>query len=581
MWGFEQFVAVKSCWWCVAKAKITLRVLHLDDDPFEIDRMARLLKENALGPDWKLRSVSSAEDYLRELRHFSPHLAILDFHLGELVADSGTLVAQTRELSPNTVIFMCSAMDDVATISHCQGLGADDFISKRSRRDQLNLRLAECYELACLKRGIPQAIEKNTESEITSSQKNSASHDFSERNATAPVLKGAYQSLNGAGRTFENVRRRVPLLIQSAVSAVHIEGESGTGKEVVADLFASLLPSSTPFVKVNCGAISASLLESELFGHVRGAYTGAIADKKGLLESASGGWIFLDEVASLSSNAQVALLRALENQELRRVGASATIQVNVRILSATNEPLAQLVAMGKFRKDLWQRLCEAEISLPPLRERSEEIAELVQFFCERMPGGPFVVDDAAMEVLTHYTWESGNVRELRNCLRAMTEFQVNRRLTAMSIPERIWKKLDAQEGKLAAVTLESAPPLGISRTELNGTSEISCHRGDELLESFSTSQFGSEVPIEQEVTLSVKFPLQFDSLSDGLLVELIRKHSSQFGKSSLRKFAKAIGMSRSTLSGRLKAIVQANQMPSEELNLLMGLTESSTSRELS
>jgi len=495
----------------IPKSENVLKVLHLDDDPFELERMQRMLADNQLGPQWLVEGVTRLSDYLPRLEKFSPDIVILDIHLSNDGSSGIQVVDETRRRHPDTVILMCSAMDDVGTIAHCLGLGADDFISKRSDRAELNLRVFQSYQLARLKRGLA---------------------DSSPRLA---VRRGAPK---GAGPTFERIANRVPRILESAVSAVHVEGESGTGKEVVADLFASHLPEETPFVKVNCGAITPTLLESELFGHVRGSFTGALTDKKGLIEAASGGWIFLDEVASLSPSAQVALLRVLENQELRRVGANTTLRVQVRVLSATNEPLKDLVAQGKFRRDLWQRLSETEIPLPPLRERAGEIPILIRHFCATMPGGPFQITETALEVLANLPWKSGNIRELRNCLRAMTELHVNKLLTPIAIPERIWKQneevpAESEEAESAVIT-----PIG----------------GMVL-----------QVPARP--------PLHFDTLADLLLLDLIRKLTAGPGKTSLRKLAKEIGMSRSTLSGRLKMMVHKGIAELKELTQLVGISE--------
>ena len=153
----------------------------------------------------------------------------------------------------------------------------------------------------------------------------------------------------------------------------------------------------------------------------------------------------LDEVATLSSPAQVALLRALENQEIRPVGASKEKKVEVRIISATNESLAQLVEQGKFRADLWQRLCEATIELPPLRDRMEELPTIVNHFCSQMNYGPYSITQEAMSLLKEYDWRRGNIRELRNCLRAMTEGAIEGVLSPASIPKHIWRSIHRQE----------------------------------------------------------------------------------------------------------------------------------------
>lgn len=494
------------------EAKNRLKVLHLDDDPFELERMQRMLSDNQLGPQWEVQGVTRLNDYFPLLEKHQPDVVILDIHLSNDGSSGVQLVDETRRRQPNAVVLMCSAMDDVGTIANCLSLGADDFLSKRSDRAELNLRIHQSFQLARLKRG-------TTENQ--------------------PVREKNRREPKGAGSTFDRIARRVPRILESAVSAVHVEGESGTGKEVVADLFASHLDETTPFVKVNCGAITPTLLESELFGHVRGAFTGALTDKKGLIEAASGGWIFLDEVASLSPSAQVALLRVLENQELRRVGATATIRVQVRVLSATNEPLKDLVSQGKFRRDLWQRLCETEIALPALRDRAEEIPTLIRHFCASMPGGPYQITETALEVLSNLPWKGGNIRELRNCLRAMTELHVNKLLTPIAIPERIWK-----QNEEAAPTPTAEPDAPI------------------------VTPIGGMV-----LQVPARLPIHFDTLADQLLLELIRKLTAGPGKTSLRKLAKEIGMSRSTLSGRLKMMVHKGIAELKEMTQLVGISE--------
>jgi DNA-binding NtrC family response regulator len=504
-----------------------LRVIHLDDNPFELERFASVLHQPLGGQPFVVESLDTLEKYRDRIQaRPTPDIVILDIHIEGALRGGVSLVEETRAALPNVVILMCSAMDDVATIAECLNLGADDFLSKRSDTRELSLRVQNSYKLAKLKRGIgPTETQRE------------------DRGKSRPQFVGA---------TFERISRRLPQIIGSAISAVHVHGESGTGKEMVADLFAYSVGDTGPFVKVNCGAIAPTLLESELFGHVKGAFTGAVADKKGLIEAASGGWIFLDEVASLSSSAQVALLRVLENQELLRVGATAPRSIQVRIISATNEPLPQLVKEGRFRKDLWQRLCETEIDLAPLRERPEEIEALVHHFCKTMPGGPYQISEPALEVLSSLPWQGGNIRELRNCLRAMTELHVNKLLTPLAIPERIWRQLEEESGEAPTITEDSSARIAA----IESTRPTPIIRGQEIVLSFTDDE-----------------TLSFDVLSDRLLLELTRKLTEKKGKLSLRQLAKAIGISRSTLSGRLKGLVHKNLIGLDELVSLVGLSQ--------
>lgn len=498
-----------------------INIIHLDDEPFELERLSQALKGDWQNVKFNVTSVHSVEKFQEKLAgEIKPDLVILDIHIDQALRGGVSLVDWTKKQHPQVVVLMCSALDDVSTISECLLIGADDFLSKNSDKKELPFRIHQSFQLAKLKRGM-----------------------F----GTSPTTPHAKKP-DFVGNTFEKIAHRVPNILQSAISAVHVQGESGTGKEMVADLFSFYLGEKGPFLRVNCGAITPTLLESELFGHVKGAFTGAINDKKGLIETASGGWIFLDEVSSLSSSAQVALLRVLENQELIRVGSSKPIPIHVRILSATNDPLPELVEKGRFRKDLWQRLCEAEIQLVPLRERKEEIIALVKHFCKIMPGGPYQITEPALEVLINFQWKAGNIRELRNCLRAMTELHVNKLLTPLSIPERIWKQMEESGNDVESTTVDH-----VDRVALCGT----------------------EARLLEDITISVDptKPIDFDELADKLLLELTRKISSRNGRLSLRQLAKMINISRSTLSTRFRGLVEKKIIPFEELTHLIGLVQ--------
>ena len=394
---------------------MTIRVLHLDDDLLVLDRFRSALSAPCSGFEFEIESFHNVAAFQDRLRKSPAALvAVLDINLNDQPRGR-EMIRKVRTLMPDCAVIMCSSFADYRTIADCLKQGADDFIAKDSDDGELSFRIINAHQLTRRRRGI----------------------DGSDDNGLA-------HKLQIHGSSMRAVAQRVPLIIHSAITAVHVYGESGTGKEVVADLFEKSLPNSAPFIRVNCGSITPTLLESELFGHVKGAFTGAHSDKKGLLESADGGWIFLDEIATLSPSAQIALLRVLENHTVRRVGASEEKAIKVRVISATNESLQKLSQEGKFRTDLWQRLCETGIELLPLRQRLDEVPELVSHFCQVMQGGPYRIAPAALDVLLAYSWQFGNIRELRNCLRAMTEFAVDKLLTPLSIPQRIWAELGSE-----------------------------------------------------------------------------------------------------------------------------------------
>jgi len=230
--------------------------------------------------------------------------------------------------------------------------------------------------------------------------------------------------LLGDSRVMQQTRATIAKVARSQ-APIYISGESGTGKELVARLIHNKGPrANSPFVPVNCGAIPDELMESEFFGHKKGSFTGAVADKQGLFQAADGGTLFLDEVADLPLHMQVKLLRAIQEKAVRPVGAASEISIDVRILSATHKNLAQMVEEGKFRQDLYYRINVIELSVPPLRERTEDIPELtthvVKKLARQMDMPPPALAEDALEALRAHPFP-GNVRELENILeRAMT-----------------------------------------------------------------------------------------------------------------------------------------------------------------
>jgi DNA-binding NtrC family response regulator len=483
----------------------TITVLHLDDNIYDLERVAKALTAPGEGPRFAVHGAKSAAE-LRSVvgAGLAPDLFLFDIHLDAGESGEGaTLVGEMRASFPGSAIVMRSNDDSPRTIARCLGGEADDFISKRTDNDELKLRLAKALELVRIKRP----------SSTPSSGKDVASK-------------------TAVGRTMAALSGRLPRIIDSAISAVHVTGETGTGKEVVADLFEAALPKGTPFVRVNCGAIAPTLLEAELFGHVKGAFTGAAESRIGLLEQANGGFVFLDEVAMLSTSAQVALLRAIENHEILRVGDRAPRRLKIRVLSATNADLAAEVRAGRFREDLWQRLKEAVIVLPSLRERPDEIPELVRHFCRVMDGGPYEITEPALTVLAACEWRAGNVRQLRNCLRAMTEYHVDRSLTPLAIPPEIWAELDAGAGAAEGETAETPVVLarGVHRLTLDWQAEA---------------------------------PPSFDELADRLLAKLVTITLERGSHLSLRALARAVGMARTTFAVRMRALVDKGMISRE------------------
>ena len=253
--------------------------------------------------------------------------------------------------------------------------------------------------------------------------------------------------------------------LQDSHTTVLITGESGTGKELVArSIHLSSPRKDHPFVAVNCGALTETLLESELFGHTKGSFTGATGDKKGLFEEADGGTIFLDEIGETTPNFQVKMLRVLQEHEVRRVGANRTLKVDARVIAATNKDLQQLVKTGAFREDLFYRLSVVELQVPPLRDRREDIPKLLEHFLAEFSGGrsPALLPEV-LRVLEAYSWP-GNVRELANVVENLTQLSRGREITVDELPAKVQadvlkKALRAPEGAVLPDLLADWPSL--------------------------------------------------------------------------------------------------------------------------
>ncbi|MGC3971729.1 MAG: sigma-54 dependent transcriptional regulator [Pirellulales bacterium] len=262
------------------------------------------------------------------------------------------------------------------------------------------------------------------------------SSSFDSRDQRGPPIPG----LIGSGPAMEKVYQLTRKVAESNASVLLL-GETGTGKELIAKAVHTLSPrGSGPFVRVNCGALSESLLESELFGHVRGSFTGAIDNRTGRFEAAHTGTVFLDEINSTTPKLQVKLLRVLQEREFERVGDTATIRVDVRVIAASNRDLAEEVESERFREDLYYRLNVVPIALPPLRERREDIPELVGYFLnmynERNDRYVVHIDAKAMQALQDHHWP-GNVRELQNYIERAVVMAPGDELTLDLLPENV------------------------------------------------------------------------------------------------------------------------------------------------
>ena len=358
---------------------------------------------------YRVAGAASGEEVLRLLGEEAPDVLVADVRLPDL--DGVELLQRVKQMWPQVAVLLMTAYGNVGTAVEAMKLGASDYLAKPFEVEELRLLLQNSVRQVLVHR---------------------------EARGQRLAARGPYAAGNLIGATAEMQRvfRLIGKVAQSRYSVL-ILGESGTGKEVVARaLHYTGAERDRPFLPVDCGALVPTLVESELFGHVRGAFTGASQNHQGLLEVASGGTVFLDEIGELPLDVQVKLLRALQEREIRPVGGTRRIKIDVRIVAATNRDLQAAVANGSFRKDLFFRLNVVSIKLPPLRERSLDIPILVEHFLERAtpPGAlPRRFSEAAMERLLGYDWP-GNVRELENCIERTLALAGGARLEVEDLP---------------------------------------------------------------------------------------------------------------------------------------------------
>ncbi len=382
-------------------------ILLLDDDPTIRRAIERHLRSQGH------QVVASADGRegldLLESRRFD--LVLTDLRMPRL---SGMELLQAmHERGMATPVIVLTGYASIEAAVEAMKLGASDFISKPLQLEEITLRVANLLEKQAL---------------------------VSENQRLKDALEDRYgfSAIVGASEPVRRMLDQVQLLSRDPDISIVLTGESGTGKELVARAIHYHSPrAGGPFVAINCGALPGDLIESELFGHQKGAFTGAVTEKSGLFESAHRGTLFLDEISAMPAATQVKLLRAIEEREIRRVGSTASIPVDIRIVCASNRNLEEMVQQGTFRQDLYYRVAVATLELPPLRERAGDTPVLVCHFLEkfnREKNRQVAVDVGAMKLLEAYPWP-GNVRELENLMELLV-VTVSGIVTAGDLPAR-------------------------------------------------------------------------------------------------------------------------------------------------
>ena len=396
------------------------RILVVDDEQGIRAALGQLLEYEG----YEVRSVSSAAEGITEYQKWKPNLVFMDVKMAGM--DGMEALKKIREIEPIAPGVMISGHATIRTAVEATQLGAYEILEKPLDTDRILVMLRNVFDHLNLR-------------EENSRLRNVTGAPY-EIIGDSPVMRALVDKIEKVGST---------------PARVLVTGENGTGKELVARaIHRHSARADKPFVEVNCAAIPGELIESELFGHMKGSFTGAIADRPGKFEQAHKGTLFLDEIGDMSMAAQAKVLRVLQDNVITRIGGAKPITVDVRVLAATNKNLEQEIAAGRFREDLYYRLNVVPIHVPPLREHREDIPELVEYFVsvlsEREGFTPRRVGESAIERLASLDWP-GNVRELRNTIERMLILATGPELTAKDV-DRLAGARVADETGLGGLT---------------------------------------------------------------------------------------------------------------------------------
>lgn len=395
------------------------RILVVDDEQGIRAALGQLLEYEG----YEVHSVSNATEGIAEFRKWRPNLTFMDVKMAGM--DGLEALKQLRELDPVATVVMISGHATIRTAVEATQLGAYEILEKPLDTDRILVMLRNVFDHINLREENSRLRNVSGPYEIIGS---------------SPVMRALVEKIEKVGST---------------PARVLITGDNGTGKELVARaLHRNSARATRPFVEVNCAAIPGELIESELFGHMKGSFTGAIADRPGKFEQANHGTLFLDEIGDMSMAAQAKVLRVLQDNVITRIGGAKAVSVDVRVIAATNKNIESEIAAGRFREDLYYRLNVVPIHVPPLREHREDIPDLVNHFVsvlsEREGINPREVGASAMERMMSLDWP-GNVRELRNTVERMLILATGSELSAKDV-DRLAGARVADDTGLASLT---------------------------------------------------------------------------------------------------------------------------------
>ncbi len=398
------------------------KILIIDDDVDMCLLLSKFLARNG----YEVLTAASAAKGIAKFNEENVDIVICDYRLGD--KDGKDVLLEIKAISPSTIVLIITGYSDIKTAVDVIKLGAFDYITKPLIPDEV---------LTVLNNALEQPLVNGSILTVNSDTATSIGHN---KTITEKKPYGNGEFLVGEASTTKDLYKQIEIVSPTNYSII-LYGESGTGKEVIAKTIHNLSDrANKPFIAMDCGTLSKELSGSELFGHVKGAFTGALTDKEGHFELANGGTLFLDEVANLTYDVQASLLRVIQERKYKRVGGNKEMPVDVRIIVASNENLQEAYRKGKFREDLYHRFNEFSINLPPLRDRKKDIPLFADFFLNKakteLNRSLEGFEDDVLQMFITYAWP-GNLREFRNVVRRSVLLTQTGKVNAKTLPWEI------------------------------------------------------------------------------------------------------------------------------------------------
>ncbi|OQP46949.1 sigma-54-dependent Fis family transcriptional regulator [Niastella yeongjuensis] len=511
------------------------KILVIDDDR----DICLLLKRFLTKHNYEVAEVYAGKKALELMNSFTPDLVLCDFRLDDM--DGTTLLVKIKEQLPDVPVIIMTGYSDIKVAVEVMKLGAYDYIGKPLFPDEILVTIKKALQPQ------PAATAQATNTTVEAAPVYTAPATVTEGDGLADrdkkqlvVVSGDY--IFGDSEPFKKILKQIDLVAPTNYSII-IYGESGSGKEAIAqEIHKRSRRKSMPFVAIDCGAMSKELAGSELFGHEKGSFTGALNQKIGNLEIANGGTVFLDEIGNLSYDIQVSLLRVVQERKMRRVGGTKDIDLDIRIIVASNEKLWDIARKGKFREDLYHRFNEFSIVVPPLRERKEDIMVFARHFLlqtnkeleKNVKGFTKEVED----IFKSYIWY-GNLRELKNVIKRATLLAEGTFVEAHTLPFEIsnFTRLQFDEAPDTSFTIQAEPKQAISTPPIPSP--------------ISEAEIPRPHPHHSHSELSLKnasIDAEYETI-----IEALKK--SNFNKS---KAAKLLNIDRKTLYNKMKQYQEFN-----------------------